>query len=395
MTRLLYLLILMLFVSCAHRYNHTSLYKQDKNIPIYVNNHVKKWLHYFQNNGKEQMQIYLKRSKKYIPMMQTVFRKYGLPNNLVYLALIESGFSPHARSNAGAVGYWQFIRGTGIRYNLKINTYIDERKDPYLSTVAAAKYLKSLYSLFGNWNLAIASYNVGENRIKNIVMRKFNRSYWDILHSLPRETQNYVPKFMAAVLISKNPTSYGFDNIEYRNQEIQRIYTKTPVDLKKIARYLKLSYSEIKQLNTHYKLNIVPATNHRSQLINLPANIEFTADRLIRFSILSKNKLKILRKRTRTKRVHIAKRGESLYTIARRYNTSIRRLTRFNRINRKRIIRIGQKIKIPSFNRYKVKKGDTIYKISRKLRISQRKLAVANNLRRGRIYIGQLLKLPE
>ncbi|HVK60718.1 MAG TPA: lytic transglycosylase domain-containing protein, partial [Bdellovibrionales bacterium] len=176
-------------------------------IPLEVNKNVLQWIDYFQGRGRPHMERYLQRSTRYMPIMKKILRDNGLPEDLIYIALIESGFSSTAHSSASAVGYWQFIRGTGKHYNLKIDGYVDERRDFVKSTQAAAEYFKGLYSLFGAWYLAIASYNVGENRVKSLVMKNHTRDFWKLAREnrLPDETTNYVPKFLAARLIAKDP----------------------------------------------------------------------------------------------------------------------------------------------------------------------------------------------
>ena len=158
------------------------------------------------------MKIYLERSARYLPIMKTVIRDAKLPDDLVYVALIESGFSPKAHSRSNAVGYWQFIYGTGKRYGLRIDGYVDERRDPVLSTHAAVNYFKDLYSLFGSWPLALAAYNTGEYRVNRAVLKYYNRDYWYLISkkAIPRETRNYVPKLIAAIRIANNPAKYGF-----------------------------------------------------------------------------------------------------------------------------------------------------------------------------------------
>lgn len=141
------------------------------------NEHVQQWIRYFQGRGRVHMEQYLQRSTRYLPMMKQVLRENGLPEDLVYISLIESGFSPQAHSHSNAVGYWQFIRSTGRRFGLTVDPFIDERRDPVLSTRAAAEYFKSLYSLFGSWHLALSAYNTGENRVKRAVTRYYTRDF--------------------------------------------------------------------------------------------------------------------------------------------------------------------------------------------------------------------------
>ena len=184
-------------------------------VPVQVNKQVKSYLVYFSTKRKKVIQRHLARSKQYLPMIRGIFREYGLPEDLAYLAMIESGFNPNARSPAGAYGMWQFIKSTGRRYGLVINKYVDERRDPVKSTRAAAKYLRDLYKRFGSWYLAAASYNCGEGRIQRELNKGGNHNFWDLSGNkcLPTETKNYVPQMIAAIIIAKNPEKFGFNNL--------------------------------------------------------------------------------------------------------------------------------------------------------------------------------------
>jgi hypothetical protein len=180
-------------------------------VPVQVNKQVKAYLNYFSTERKEVIRRQLARSTQYLPMIKKIFREYGLPDDLAYLAMIESGFNPNARSHAGACGLWQFIKGTGRRYGLVINNQVDERFDPEKSTRAAARYLLDLYKQFGSWYLAAASYNCGEGRVQK-ELSKGNHNFWELSANkcLPAETKNYVPQMIAAIIIAKNPEKYGF-----------------------------------------------------------------------------------------------------------------------------------------------------------------------------------------
>jgi hypothetical protein len=188
------------------------------NMPIQTNQQVRAYLKYFSTQRKKIISCQLARSTRYLPMIKAVFQEYGLPEDLAYLAMIESGFNPNARSSAGAAGLWQFIKPTGQRYGLVINGAVDERLDPQKSTRAAARYLRDLYKQFGSWYLAAASYNCGERRVQQKLSKSGNRNFWELSANrcLPNETKNYVPQMIAAIIIAKNPQKFGFTNVPYQ-----------------------------------------------------------------------------------------------------------------------------------------------------------------------------------
>ena len=172
-----------------------------------MNKKVRAYLVYFSTERKEVIHRYLARSTHYLPMIKEIFQEDGLPEDLAYLAMVESGFNNKAYSPAGAAGMWQFIKGTGLRYGLVIQDDVDERLDPEKSTRAAAKYLLDLYKQFGSWYLAAASYNCGEMRVQRELNKSNHHNFWELSanHCLPTETQNYVPQIIAATIIAKNP----------------------------------------------------------------------------------------------------------------------------------------------------------------------------------------------
>jgi hypothetical protein len=180
--------------------------------PITVNSAVEKWIDYFTGRGRKHFVKYLERSEHFIPFIRPLLRQYGLPEDLVYLAMIESGFNNHARSFAKAVGPWQFIPATGKRYGLSVNWWVDERRDTRKSTLSAAQYLKDLYGMFNSWELAAASYNAGEAKLARAVRRYGTADFWALTRHrfLRPETRDYVPKIIAAALIAKNRTQFGF-----------------------------------------------------------------------------------------------------------------------------------------------------------------------------------------
>jgi hypothetical protein len=193
------------------------------NVPIIVNKNVESFIRYFQTNGRKHFEKWLGRSKDYMVMLQSILKENGVPEDLSYIALIESGLNPTVRSHANAVGMWQFIKGTATRYGLRVDWWIDERMDPEKATHAAAKYFKNLYGMFDSWYLAAASYNAGEGRVSRAIKRHGTEDFWELAalkkRSLHRETREYVPKYLAALTIAKDPESYGFTPVTF-NEEL-------------------------------------------------------------------------------------------------------------------------------------------------------------------------------
>ena len=204
-------------------------------IPIVMNDRVKSSIIYFQTVAKEAFYKYLRRSQKYTPMMKEIIREYGLPEDLVYLSLVESGYNPHAYSWARAMGLWQFISSTGRLYKLKRNWWIDERKDPVKSTHAACRFLGDLYKQFGSWELAMAAYNGGPGRVSRTIKKQKTRDFWKL--RLKRQTMDYVPLIMAATIIGKNPAKYGFTDIEFEPEVVwEEVTIKKCLELSVVAR---------------------------------------------------------------------------------------------------------------------------------------------------------------
>ncbi len=186
--------------------------------PIQMNQQVRAYIVYFSTERKGFTARSLARSNRYLPMIKEVFREYGLPEDLAYLAMVESGFNAQACSPAGACGMWQFIKGTGLRYGLVINGDVDERRDPEKSTRAAAQYLLDLYKQFGSWYLAAASYNCGEGRVQKELKKSNYKNFWELSANkcIPGETRNYVPQMIAATIIARNPKKFGFGSVPYQ-----------------------------------------------------------------------------------------------------------------------------------------------------------------------------------
>jgi hypothetical protein len=255
-------------------------------LPMVLNGPVRSYLQIFSTSQKAIFQTYLSRSGRYLPMIRRTFREYGLPQDLVYLALVESGFSPWARSPAGAVGLWQFIEGTARRYDLKVDNWVDERRDPEKATRAAARYLKDLHRQFGCWYLAAAGYNAGEKRVQGVVDRYATRDFWVMAQKrlLPQETCNYVPQLIAATLIAKNPEKYGFEQISYlRPWSYEKVQVAQGTDLRWFAEILEVSYKDLLELNPELNLARIPGDRQEYPL-KIMAQKKIQALRLARLS---------------------------------------------------------------------------------------------------------------
>jgi soluble lytic murein transglycosylase-like protein len=231
-------------------------------MPIQVNKEVRNYIYYFSTDKKDVFGRYLSRSTRYLPMIKKVFAEYGLPEDLAYLAMIESGYTTKARSSANAVGMWQFMKGTGVRYGLTVDSYVDERRDPEKATHAAAKYLLDLYKQFGSWYLAAASYNCGEGRVQKEINRNTDlKSFWELSNNycLPNETKNYVPQMIAATIIAKNPEKYGFKSIPYQQPlKYDSIKINESTSLQAAAVAATTSSEEISTLNPELLRDATP-----------------------------------------------------------------------------------------------------------------------------------------
>lgn len=307
---------------------------------------VEKWVQYFQGRGRERMTTYLERSGRYLPMMKNVLRENGLPEELVYIALIESGFSPRAHSRANAVGYWQFIRETGRRYGLKVDTFIDERRDPVLATRAAVEYFKTLYNMFGSWHLAMASYNCGEGRVKRAVNKHKTKNFWDLIakrRALPTESKHYVPKFIAAAKIASNPEKYGFTEIKFQDPlSYDTVSLTNPISLSKLASNVNVDLDEMKLLNPKFRSDYVPMARDGETVVRLPVGLGQDALAALSMSVTTQPKIV-----NNDYIFYKIRSGDSLSTIARRHRTSVSQLRRLNDLSNRYILRVGSRLRIP------------------------------------------------
>ena len=371
----------------------------DFDIPIVINAKVEQFIQYFQTTARKVFANWLARSEKYIPSMKNLLKENGLPEDLVYLALIESGFNPYAYSRSKASGPWQFIYLTGKKYGLRSNWWIDERRDPEKSTIAAAKYLKDLHDMFECWYLAAAGYNAGEKKIAAAMKRYGTEDFWELTkyRYLKRETKDYVPQMIAAALIAKEPEKYGFIGIEYQEPlRYEKVKVPEVTDLRLIAKACEVAVDDIKDLNPELSRWCTPP-NFPDYEIKVPFGKKELF--LRNFEALSPGERFQFR-------IHSVKKGETLARIAKLYGVDLEPVLELNRLNKKSHLSKGMDLVIPlpkdrdqkltamvkkesnGGNRhskpkemtYTIRKGDSLWSIANEMGVNVGALSSWNNL---------------
>jgi membrane-bound lytic murein transglycosylase D len=380
-------------------------------IPLVENKWVEAEIRSFQTREKSYFLDAYKRSGLYRPMIVEEFRKAGLPDQLSWVPIIESGFKPRALSRARALGMWQFISSTGYRCGLKQDKFVDERMDPLKATRAAIKYLSELHDFFGDWTTALASYNCGEFRVQNVIKAQkidYLDNFWDLFSNLPYETARFVPRIIAVLLIIENPAKYGFTlpvPDEPAAVEIMRV--NQPVKLASLASSLGLDPVLLSFLNSELRHDSTPNYDYglripagygekvAAALPNLPRYIP--PDAIYGW--------------------HGVRSGDTLGALARRYRTTAQAIMRLNGIKNPKALRIGQKLKIPGRGdpsepepgagsaaaatktpkgvAYTVKEGDTLFTLARQFNTSVDKIKAANGLGGDTLSVGQKLVIPD
>jgi len=323
-------------------------------IPVVFNEAVQYFIHFFTVEKRKVFTNWLRRSERYVPMIRDILRQHNLPEDLVYLAMIESGFNTRAYSPMKACGPWQFIYETGERYGLRVNHWVDERRDPEKSTIAAARYLRSLFNQFGDWYLAAAGYNAGEKRIERAILRHETTDFWELskYNTLPKETREYIPQLIAAAIIAKNPEKYGFTNIAYESPiEFIRVQVPGGVRLETVARAASVEMAVIKSLNPELLTGITPP-DAQSYAMKLPTGIEAQEFR--------ENMVQALQNERKVKgfTTHIVKKKDSLPKIMKRYGVSYAELTLVNYCDGGLKTKQGSAIYIPSFYKQVANKSE-------------------------------------
>jgi len=367
-------------------------------VPLALNSKVEYFLYYFQTGGRSFFSRWLSRSSRYIPMMKEILKREGMPEDLVYVAMIESGFQVHAQSWANAVGPWQFISETGRRYSLRIDQWVDERKDPVKATTAAALYLKELYGIFnGDWYLAAAGYNAGENKILRAISMYNTSDFWEISRGsyLKRETKEYVPKLLAAAIIAKDPARYGFSDIAYLPAiEFETVKIPSRTDLELVAKLAGTTYETIRDLNPDlrhwctppnypdYELKLPRGTKQQFELdyAKVPEEKRFTEKVLYtKYQARKKDSLKSVVLHIEDDSFALALYHlHSTMIAGRTLTVPVKQTVDFNQEGRA----VQTKLKKGTFAKYyTVKKGDTLDVVAKRFNVSSRLLSSWNNLK--------------
>lgn len=318
-----------------------DLKSTDHDIPIPFNQRVLSYVDLFQGRLRDYLQDGIERGAKYLPMIQSVFRAEGLPLDLAYVPLIESAFKPNALSRAKAKGVWQFMKGTALENGLHHDWYIDERSDPEKATVAAAKYLKTLVNLFGgDWHLALASYNGGPGRVQRALKRSGLGDFWRMSSTtryLPRETREYVPMILAAIIIAKNPLQYGFQVPVAEPVAYDKVEMPRAIDLRRVAEWTGASIDEIQALNPELRRWTTPVKYPNYSLKVPLGTAEVLRAKLAQASASDLASFKW----------HTVRKGESLATVARKLRVRRVDLAEANNLSVRSRIRAGQALIIP------------------------------------------------
>lgn len=400
-----------------------------KTIPLTYNERIHGFINYFTVRDREYTRMVASRENIYFPLFEKYLAKYGLPDELKYLAIIESGLNPKAVSRARAVGLWQFMSATGRHYGLQHDWYIDDRMDPEKSTDAACRYLRDLYRMFHNWELALASYNAGPGNVKKAIRRSgYKKDFWEIYQHLPRETRSYVPQFVAIIYTMNYLDDHNFYDIGRESQmPHDTIIVNKFLHFNTFANLTGICLDDLQKLNPSIQRNAVPETSKTYSIkIPLIAKDDFLGSRTIILdsaSKVGKKEMEVLAKNTegstygRDRIVYRVKSGDVLGGIAIRYNVRTTDIRKWNNLNGN-TIRVGQHLNIwlkqptdkeliiastapvkpipilpiPGSKTYEVQNGDTLWDISRKFEgLTIEKIKQLNNLGTSKIQPGQKL----
>ncbi|MBI3357623.1 MAG: transglycosylase SLT domain-containing protein, partial [Nitrospirae bacterium] len=307
------------------------------NIPVVIDPSVRSHIHFFNTSIRSRFEQWLVRLSRYRPLVENIFAEFNLPSDLVYLSLVESGFNPYAFSRAKATGPWQFMKGTGKLYGLRIDHYVDERRDPIKSTVAAARYLRDLYDLFGTWPLAMAAYNAGEGKVMRALHKAQVETFSDISRSklIRQETKQYVPRIMAATVIARNPDQYGFSQEPVAPHQFEEVVVGRPLHFRAIANTTGIPYEELRLLNPELRRDATPpgdSTYHLKVPVGTSTKVMQQLDRVptYKFPPLPARSRHVKADAARWYRVRM---GDTLEKVSKRFRVPLKTLKARNNIS--------------------------------------------------------------
>lgn len=349
----------------------------------------------FLKNRKKSFERLMAISEYYFPMFEEALSKYNVPLEIKYLAIIESALNPRAKSRVGATGLWQFMYPTGKQFNLEVNSYVDERFDPLKATEAACQYLSSLYNIFGDWDLVLASYNAGPGNVSKAIRRSGGyQNYWNIRKNLPRETQGYLPAFLATMYIYEYHKEHGINpkKAQLAYFATDTIEVKKQITFDQISQLLNIPVAQIQFLNPIYKLDIIPTVLDKKHYLRLPIDkiglftsneekiyayvqSEFDKREKPLSKLIGADKIKVTSVR-KSSTTHTVRRGDNLGSIAGKYGVTVANIKKWNRMS-SNMVKAGQKIKIHNNKvdmstgnqlgfSYIVKNGDSLFTIAKK-----------------------------
>jgi len=345
----------------------------------------------FAERIRERFSIWLSRSGKYLELMKEILKNKNIPEDIVFLSLIESGFNPYAYSVARAAGPWQFISSTAKRYGLVIDWWRDERRDPIKSTTAAAEYLKDLYEMFGSWNLAMAAYNAGEGKILKALKRSKSDDYWPLLNTrhIKNETKNYVPRFIAASNIAANPEEFGFKDIVYHQPlNFDEVIVTGPVDLEVAAKCAETTIEIIRELNPELRRWCTPP-DAPVYALRIPSGTK---------EIFQKNLAAIPGNERFSVETYTVKKGNTIQSIAKKTGVTTKAILVLNSMNKIQPLKPGTEISLPPKEKFELDRDDRLeirkasYKKSRRAKHSKTKNIRTNKTKNKKMLVTALDK---
>ncbi len=381
-------------------------------IEFVYNQQVRSFINFYAERRRGHTERMLGLSQLYFPFFEEQLDKYGLPLELKYLAVVESALNPTARSRAGATGIWQFMYNTGKVYGLVVGNFVDYRRDVIKSTDAACRHLLDLHNMYGDWWLVLAAYNAGAGNVNRAIRRSGGKKcFWEISRFLPRETQNYIPTFIAVAYVMKYAEEHNLFAIPpvYFHSTIDTLHVRGQLSLSLLSEHLEVPIDHLRFLNPIYSKNIIPHNPEGPYVLTLPSEMvpKFIAneDSFYSFSAMAQEAVEEIPVRQDQTTTHVVKSGETLGKIARRYGTTVREIQRLNNL-RTTNLRIGQRLTVRGSatssrsvqspmgtDTHVVRKGETLGAIASRYRITVSQIKTWNNLSGDKITVGQKLRV--